>query len=184
MINQADASQRPRSGFTHKCDTRVLHEGRITLWRQGLVIDLWIVDHGYSTAMEVISYRPDTNQHHRLYLDRELLLNKMDMDELEDTLCDMEEEYREQQRNFDLGRFKAMHQDEHFVNYILKRITVPNDLLPDSFLVELRINFGDKTRVSSSKDDRDCQARVLDVLLDQKPRDLVPFHVSFQPKIK
>jgi len=157
------------------CEPQLLHQGTLTLWRQRVNLDLWIVDHGTVGAVEIICYCPDLDKEHRLYVDKEMLLSKMDAALVENALQKSKEESLRQRKDFDEEGVVRALQIEHTVNFIVKRVTVPSDL-GDAFRAELRVNFGDKTRHSGEQ-------VILDVVMDERPCDLTPYAVKTHRKI-
>lgn len=171
----------------------IIHQGTLTMWRQRVNLDLWIVNHAAAQTIEIVAFRADTNKEARLYVDKLAILRKIDYQELDHTIAEEKEAHLRQHKTFVAENFVKSFEDDHIVNFIRKRLSIPANLPSDAFQLELKVLFGDRVRERAARANSFAEAgrmdtagggQVLEGLLDSPPTSLAPYRAKLQPKLE
>lgn len=168
-----------------------MHACSTTLWRYRVTLDVLVADHLDARILEVIFYNPSVDLESRLYIDKALLIERLPYQDLEAKILTLKESYIRQKKDLDFSREKAINEIKHdmIVQFILNRIHVVTSTqssqepavdnihadATDSFVVELKVNFGDILRADY---DRENRKPCLDVVLPSPPQSLAPLRTN------
>lgn len=148
---------------------RVIRKDTKFFWRARCTVDIDIVEHNAVDTVELICYESTTNQHAmRMYFNRTILLERLDVDELEEKLRFAKEPFlRRHESPPEEEVLCASIRDDALVDYLTNRLTVA-EYSPTSFSMSFEPKAFDLKNGGVGGTD-------VSHLMCDKPAKLIPF---------
>ena len=150
----------------------VIFDGAKSFWKTRTNLDVLIVEHAKQLCYELIAYNATVGvEAPRIYLSSLLLAQKIDQAEVQARVADKKEALTRAKKTFNAADLTKEVTYGLISQYILARLSIPNDLPPGTLTVLLMPCSGDKIV--------DVDTQRLDIICE-KPNLTIPLQVARQ----